>query len=68
MKKQKKSKGITLIVLVITIILLVILAGLTTKVIVDSRVFEGAQNVVDESEEQLNDHQEMVNEVRNMYR
>ncbi len=65
---NKSNNGITLIVLVITIILLVILAGLTTKVIVDSRVFEGAQNVVDESEEQLNDHQEMVNEVRNMYR
>ena len=65
---NKSNNGITLIVLVITVILLVILAGLTTKVIVDSRVFEGAQNVVDESEEQLNDHQEMVNEVRNMYR
>lgn len=65
---RKEEKGITLIVLVITVIILVILAAITIDFVGDQKLFEGANELVDRSEKQGNEHQEMVDEVRNLYK
>lgn len=65
---KSKEKGITLISLIITIILLTILVAVSVDLIVDKKVFNSAQDVVNRSEEQMDTHQVMVNEVRDLYK
>lgn len=73
MKKNRRSEkyscsGITLVALIITVIILVILSAIIIDVTVDGKLFDSAQDVVDKSEEQVTEHQEMSNEVRNFYK
>lgn len=43
----KKERGITIIVLIITIVIMLILLGVSTKVVIDGKLFNTAQNAVD---------------------
>lgn len=65
---MKNSKGITLTTLIITIIILLILASVAIDLSIDGKITESAQSVVNKSEEQMNQHQEMADEVRNLYK
>ena len=57
-KKSKSEKGITLIALTVTIVVLLILAGVTTKIVLDKGGIVGkaqnAQNTVDEANKKDN--------------
>ena len=68
-RSEKKScNGITLITLILTVLILVIIAGIIIDITVDGKLFDRAQDVVDKSEKQVTEHQEMSNEVRNFYK
>ena len=65
---KSKENGITLISLIITVILLLILAGLAIDLAVDGKIFDAAEEIVNKSEKQLNDKEQMEEEVRNLYK
>lgn len=65
---KSKEKGITLIALIITIIILIILLGTTIEMVINSELFNNAKEVTKKSEEQTEQYQNMVNDVRNLYR
>lgn len=61
-----KNRGITIISLIITIILLLILTGVSLGFINSKKVTNSARRLVNQTEEQMNKHDEMVNDVRNI--
>ncbi len=63
---KKQEKGITLVVLIITIILLLILCGLTFKFTLKGKVINTTENVANQSEQQMNTQEEMLNEIKNL--
>jgi len=66
--EKKCSKGITLISLMITVAVLVILALVTLNIVMDEDFIESADEVVDKTEEHIDQHQQISNEVRNLIR
>ena len=70
MRKEfyKRNKGITLIILVITIILMVIIAGIIVNFASDGRIIDSAKDVVNKTENQVKEQEQMANDVRSLYR
>ena len=73
MKENRRNEkyscnGITLIALIIAIVLILILSIVVIDFAVDGELFDRAQDVVNKSEEHVTEHQEMSNEVRNLYK
>lgn len=63
---KKQEKGITLVTLIITIVLLLILGGLTFKFTLNGKVINTTENVANQSEQQMNTQEEMLNEIKNL--
>ncbi len=66
--ERKQENGVTLVAIVITIILLLIIATVSIKTIVDTRVFDYTRNSVNNAQNQLDTQKDMVQEVRNLYK
>ena len=60
------KKGITLISLIITVIVLLILTGISIGAISRTKIFDSAKNVTNKTEKQIDEHEQTVNEVRDM--
>ena len=60
------KKGITLISLIITLIILLILTGISIGAINYARVKDSAKKVTNRTEKQIEEHEQTVNEVRDM--
>lgn len=60
------KKGITLISLIITVIVLLILTGISIGAISRTKIFDSAKNVTNKTEKQIDEHEQTVNEVREM--
>lgn len=63
---KKQEKGITLVVLIITIILFLILCGLTFEFTLNGKEINATKNVANQSEQQMNTQEEMLNEIKNL--
>ena len=63
---MKNNKGITLVALVIMIMILAILAGVVFNIVVDDKVFDAANQVVEGTENITNEAEQISNDVRNM--
>jgi len=63
---MKNNKGITLVALVIMIMILAILAGVVFNIVVDDKVFDAANQVVEGTENITNEAEQLSNDVRNM--
>jgi len=60
------NKGITLVALVITILVLIIFTGIVFDIIVDDKVFNAANEVVEGSQNIVNEANQISSDVRNM--
>ena len=60
------KKGITLISLINTIIILLLLTGIINGAINYARVKDSAKKVTNRTEKQIEEHEQTVNEVRDM--
>lgn len=65
---MKQNKGITLITLILTVIILLILAGVTIDYVADGKIIDSAEDVVNQTEQQIDNQEQMVEEVRNLYK
>ena len=65
---MRENKGITLIALIISILILTILAGTTISFMIKGEVIEGAEATVNKTEQQLEEQEQMMSEVRNLYK
>ena len=63
---MKNNKGIALVALVIMIMILAILAGVVFNIVVDDKVFDAANQVVEGTENITNEAEQISNDVRNM--
>ncbi len=67
MNKSEK-KGITLISLIITVIILIILSGVVITFAGEGKIFDATKETVNKSKKQSDDKDQMVNEVKNLYK
>lgn len=63
---MKNNKGITLVALVIMIMILIVLAGIAFNIVVEDKVFDAANQVVEGTENITNEAEQLSNDVRNM--
>lgn len=61
------NKGVTLVGLITTIVLLLILTGIIVTFTVDKKVVNSANDIVNKSEKQQEEHNTMADEVRDLY-
>lgn len=64
----KEEKGITLVALIITIILLIILTAVVIRFALGEEVLDRTSNFVDKTEQYQNVQNEMITDVRNLYK
>ena len=60
---MKKNQGITLIALIITIIIMLILVAVTIDVVVDGKLFDTAQDAVEQTNDKVGETQDRVDEL-----
>ena len=62
---KRNEHGITIVVLIIIVILMLILTAVTIDSLADMGIFQQTLRVVDSTQEQIENQQNMVEEVRN---
>ena len=63
-----KQRGITLIGLMITIIILLILTAVSVNLANEGKIINNAKTAANQTEQQINSQQELIDDVRNMYK
>ena len=53
---MRKNEGITLIILIITIVIMLILLGVSTKIIIDSKMFNKTETAVGQTNNRIKNH------------
>ncbi len=65
---KSNQKGISIISLVLIVIILLILAGVTFDFVVNKDIFKKTRSAKNETENYINEQQQMQQEIRNLYR
>lgn len=65
---KSKQNGISMISLVIIVIVLLILATITFDFVVNKNIFKKTENAKNQTENYLDEQQQMQQDVRNLYR
>ena len=65
---KSNQKGISIISLVIIVIVLLILAGVTFDFVVNKNIFKKTEDAKNQTENYLDEQQQMQSDVRNLYR
>ena len=62
-KMKKRNQGITLIALIITIVILLILLGVGTKIIIDGRIINSTEKVVNATNKKVEQQQATIDDL-----
>lgn len=63
-----KQKGITLIGLIITVVILLILTAVSIGIANEGDIINKAKYTTNETEKHIDSQQEIINDIRNMYK